>query len=86
VIFAQLMFYSLTVGAVFVLRQKHPDAERPYRAWGYPWVACGYIVAAVALMADLLVMKPGYTWPGLLIALSGIPMYRLTQLRSLPVR
>jgi APA family basic amino acid/polyamine antiporter len=86
VIFAQLMFYALTVGAVFVLRQKHPDAERPYRAWGYPWVASSYIVAAVALMADLLVMKPGYTWPGLLIALSGIPMYRLTQLRSLPVR
>jgi basic amino acid/polyamine antiporter, APA family len=86
VIFAQLMFYALTVGAVFVLRHKYPHAQRPYRAWGYPWVAAGYIVAAVALMSDLLVMKPNYTWPGLLIALSGIPLYRLTQLRPLAAR
>jgi len=80
VIFAQLMFYALTVGAVFVLRVKHPHARRPYRAWGYPWVTAAYIVAAVAMMADLLVMKPHYTWPGLLIALSGIPLYWLTRL------
>jgi APA family basic amino acid/polyamine antiporter len=75
VIFAQLMFYVLTVGAVFVLRLKRPDAPRPYRAWGYPWVPMAYIVAAAAVMLDLLVMKPHYTWPGLLIALSGIPVY-----------
>jgi len=80
VIFAQLMFYALTVGAVFVLRVKRADVRRPYRAWGYPWVAAAYIVAAVAMMSDLLVMKPHYTWPGLLIALSGIPLYWLTGL------
>jgi len=79
VIFAQLMFYALTVGAVFVLRVKRADALRPYRAWGYPWVPAAYIAAAVAMMADLLVMKPHYTWPGLLIALSGIPLYWLTR-------
>jgi basic amino acid/polyamine antiporter, APA family len=75
VIFAQLLFYVLTVAAVFVLRVRHPDAPRPYRAWGYPIVPAAYIVAAIALMADLLVMKPAYTWPGLLIALSGAPVY-----------
>jgi basic amino acid/polyamine antiporter, APA family len=75
VIFAQLLFYVLTVAAVFILRLKYPGAERPYRAWGYPWVPAIYIVAAVALMADLLVVKPHYTWPGLLIALSGVPIY-----------
>jgi APA family basic amino acid/polyamine antiporter len=80
VIFAQLMFYALTVGAVFVLRVRRADAQRPYRAWGYPWVAAAYVVAAVAMMLDLLVMKPHYTWPGLLIALSGIPLYWLTRL------
>ena len=80
VIFAQLMFYALTVGAVFVLRIKRADATRPYRAWGYPFVPAVYLVAAVAMMSDLLVMKPHYTWPGLLIALSGIPLYWLTQL------
>ncbi len=79
VIFAQLMFYVLTVGAVFVLRVKCADAPRPYRAWGYPWVPALYILVAVALMSDLLVMKPHYTWPGLLIALSGIPLYWLLQ-------
>jgi len=75
VIFAQLLFYVLTVGAVFILRVRMPDAPRPYRAWGYPWVPAGYIAAAVALMGDLLVMKPHYTWPGLLIALSAVPVY-----------
>jgi APA family basic amino acid/polyamine antiporter len=78
VIFAQLIFYVLTVGAVFVLRVKRPGARRPYRAWGYPWIPGAYIVAALALMADLLVVKPRYTWPGLIIALSGIPLYWLT--------
>jgi APA family basic amino acid/polyamine antiporter len=75
VIFAQLLFYVLTVGAVFILRVRRPDAERPYHAWGYPAVPATYIVAAIALMADLLVLKPRYTWPGLLIALSGLPVY-----------
>jgi APA family basic amino acid/polyamine antiporter len=75
VIFAQLLFYVLAVGAVFVLRAKRPDAPRPYRAWGYPYVPAAYIVAAVALMVDLLLVKPAYTWPGLLIALSGVPVY-----------
>jgi APA family basic amino acid/polyamine antiporter len=82
VIFSQLMFYALTVGAVFVLRIKRPGATRPYRAWGYPWVPAAYMMAAVAMMSDLLVMKPQYTWPGLLIALSGIPLYWLTRLRA----
>jgi len=78
VIFAQLIFYVLTVGAVFILRVKRPEARRPYRASGYPWVPAAYIVAALGMMSDLLVMKPRYTWPGLLIALSGIPLYWLT--------
>jgi len=79
VIFAQLLFYALTVGAIFVLRVKRPAATRPYRAWGYPWIPAAYIFAAVAMMVDLLVIKPRYTWPGLLIALSGIPLYCFVQ-------
>jgi len=75
VIFAQLLFYVLTVAAVFVLRKRRPEAHRPYRAWGYPWVPALYIVAALALMFDLLLVKPHYTWPGLLIALSAVPVY-----------
>jgi APA family basic amino acid/polyamine antiporter len=75
VIFAQLLFYVLTVAAVFKLRKQRPDAPRPYRAWGYPWLPGAYIVAAVVLMGDLLVVKPRFTWPGLLIVLAGIPVY-----------
>jgi len=78
VIFAQMLFYVLTVGAVFILRRRLPHAPRPYRAWGYPLVPAAYILAAGALMIDLLLMRPRYTWPGLLIALSAIPVYAWT--------
>ncbi|HSR56638.1 MAG TPA: hypothetical protein VLL57_00540, partial [Candidatus Binataceae bacterium] len=77
VIFAQLLFYVVTVAAVFVLRATRPDAPRPYRAFGYPWIPVAYIAAAVAMMVDLLIVKPAYTWPGLLIVLTGIPVYAL---------
>ncbi len=84
VIFAQLFFYVLTVGAVFLLRRTRPEIARPYRAWGYPLVPAAYIVAAVVLMIDLLVMKPRFTWPGVLIVLSGVPIYLLaTRKRSI---
>jgi APA family basic amino acid/polyamine antiporter len=81
VIFAQLMFYVLTVAAVFVLRRRIPDAPRPYRAWGYPIVPALYVLAASAMMIDLLILKPRFTWPGLLIAISGVPIYYLTTRR-----
>jgi APA family basic amino acid/polyamine antiporter len=77
VIFAQLMFYVVTVAAVFVLRMKRPDVARPYRAFGYPWIPIAYILAAGAMMVDLLIAKPAYTWPGVLIVLAGVPVYML---------
>ena len=82
VIFAQLLFYVLTVAAVFRLRLTRPDAPRPYKAWGYPLVPAAYIVAATALMLDLLIVKPRFTWPGLLIVLAGIPVFVLQERRS----
>jgi APA family basic amino acid/polyamine antiporter len=82
VIFAQLLFYVLTVGAVFWLRVKRPDAPRPYKAWGYPIVPAAYIAAATALMIDLLIVKPRFTWPGLLIVLAGIPVFVIQERRS----
>lgn len=86
VIFAQLMFYVLTVSAVFVLRRRFPGLVRPYRAWGYPVVPALYVVAASALMVDLLILKPHFTWPGLLIALSGVPIYYWTTARPRAIR
>jgi APA family basic amino acid/polyamine antiporter len=77
VIFAALLFYVLTVAGLFVLRRTRPDAERPYRAVGYPVVPALYVCLCAVLSLDLLVVKPIYTWPGLIIVLTGIPVFFL---------
>jgi APA family basic amino acid/polyamine antiporter len=75
VIFAVLIFYILTVAGIFILRRKRPDAERPYRALGYPVLPALYIMVAAAIAFDLLILKPRFTWPGVIIVLLGIPVY-----------
>jgi APA family basic amino acid/polyamine antiporter len=77
IIFAVLVFYILTIAALFVLRFKRPDAPRPYRAIGYPVLPVVYIVLASWICIVLLRYKPQYTWPGLVIVLLGIPVYLL---------
>jgi APA family basic amino acid/polyamine antiporter len=77
VIFAVLLFYVLTIAGLFILRRKRPDAERTYKAPGYPLIPGLYIVAATAICVDLLIYKPLYTWPGVGIVLVGIPVYFL---------
>lgn len=75
VIFAVLVFYILTIAGLFVLRRTQPNAERPYRAVGYPILPAIYIVMALFIDVVLLRYKPQYTWPGLIIVLLGIPVY-----------
>lgn len=75
VIFAALLFYALTVLGLFILRFRRPDAPRPYSAFGYPVLPGLYVGLCVAIMVDLLIVKPVYTWPGLLLVLAGIPVY-----------
>jgi amino acid transporter len=77
VIFAALLFYVLTVVGLFVLRRKRPDADRPYKAVGYPVLPAIYVVLCALIMVDLLVVSPAYTWPGLIIVLTGVPAYFL---------
>ena len=77
VIFAVLIFYMLTIAGVFILRRKRPDAERPYKAFGYPFLPALYILLAASISIILLIYKPQYTWPGLIIVLLGIPVYYL---------
>jgi APA family basic amino acid/polyamine antiporter len=77
VVFAVLIFYVLTIYGLFVLRRKRPDANRPYRAFGYPVIPAMYIIAALAIMAVLLLYKTQTTWPGLMIVLVGVPVYFL---------
>jgi APA family basic amino acid/polyamine antiporter len=75
IIFAVLVFYILTIAGLFVLRRTRPDAERPYKALGYPVLPAIYIVMALFIDVVLLRYKPQYTWPGLIIVLLGIPVY-----------
>lgn len=75
IIFAALLFYILTIAGVFVLRRTHPEAERPYRAFGYPVLPGVYILMACFIDVVLLRYKPQYTWPGLIVVLLGIPVY-----------
>jgi APA family basic amino acid/polyamine antiporter len=82
IVFAVLVFYILTIIGLFVLRRTHPDAERPYRAIGYPVLPAIYIVMALFIDVVLLRYKPQYTWPGLIIVLVGIPVYYLWTRRS----
>jgi basic amino acid/polyamine antiporter, APA family len=82
VIFANLLFYVLTAGALFVLRKKRADLDRPYKAFGYPLLPALYMVLAVLIMVDLLWIRPKFTWPGLIIVLTGVPVYYFWHSRS----
>ena len=75
IIFAELVFYILTIVGLFVLRYKRPEAARPYKALGYPVLPALYIAMAAWICVVLLRYKPQYTWPGLVLVLLGIPVY-----------
>ena len=82
IISAALLFYVLTIAAVFRLRKTMPDLPRPYRTFGYPIVPALYIVAAAVIMVVLLIYRPATTWPGFVIVLLGIPVFALLRGRA----
>jgi basic amino acid/polyamine antiporter, APA family len=86
IIFAVLIFYILTIAGLFVLRVKRPHAERPYRAIGYPVLPALYILLAGGVATVLLLYKPQYTFPGLVLVLLGIPVYLLWRPANLRTR
>lgn len=75
VISSALIFYILAIAAVFVLRVKQPEAERPYKAVGYPIIPALYCIGAAIILVVLFVYQTTATWPGLLIVLTGVPVY-----------
>src|SRR5437773_3781026 len=81
VISAALIFYILTIIGIFLLRRKQPDVERPYRAFGYPIVPALYVVGASVILLVLFIYQTATTWPGLIIVLSGVPVYFLWKFR-----
>jgi APA family basic amino acid/polyamine antiporter len=82
VVFAVLLFYVLTIAGLFVLRKKRPDAERPYRAFGYPLVPALYMLAASTIAIVLLFYRTKTSLPGLVIVLTGVPVYFLWRRRG----
>jgi APA family basic amino acid/polyamine antiporter len=79
VIFAVLLFFGLTILAIFILRIRKPDLPRPYKTLGYPVIPALYILATTFIMIILLIYKPKYTFPGLIIVLLGIPVFYIWQ-------
>jgi APA family basic amino acid/polyamine antiporter len=77
VISAALIFYILTIAGLFRLRKLRPDAERPYRAFGYPIVPALYILSASVILVILLLYRPTTTIPGVILVLLGVPVYFL---------
>lgn len=75
--FVVVMFYALTILGIFILRKNRPNAERPYKAFGYPLLPAIYILMAISFCVLLIIYKPAFTWPGLIIVLAGIPIYYL---------
>ncbi len=82
VISAALLFYILTVAGLFRLRFTRPDAPRPYRCWGYPWLPGLYIAGSSVVLVMLFLYRTATTWPGLIIVLSGVPVYLLLKRKS----
>ena len=73
--FVVVIFYVLTIFGIFILRKKQPHTERPYKAFGYPILPVIYIIMGISFCALLIMYKPQFTWPGLIITLIGIPLY-----------
>ncbi len=73
--FVVVIFYVMTILGIFILRNKKPDVPRPYKAFGYPILPAIYILMGIAFCVLLIIYKPQFTWPGLIITLIGIPIY-----------
>jgi APA family basic amino acid/polyamine antiporter len=86
--FAIVLFSGVAVSAVFVLRRRYPQAERPFRAWGYPWAPALFIVASAAMVANELWRNPQTSAAGIALIALGIPVYwlRRSASRELSVR
>ena len=81
--FVVVIFYVLTIFGIFILRKKRPGAERPYKAFGYPVLPAIYILMGLTFCILLIIYKPNFTWPGLIIALLGIPIYYIVAPKKL---
>jgi len=82
VVFTDWIFFGLAAGAVFVLRRKRPDADRPYRTLGYPWTPLFFITLSGWFVFNTLFEKPAQAWAGLAFLGLGVPVYLFWKRRS----
>jgi APA family basic amino acid/polyamine antiporter len=80
--FVVVLFYMLTIVGIFILRKQRPEANRPYKAFGYPVLPMIYILMGITFCTLLIIYKPKFTWPGLIITLIGIPIYYIAMQRK----
>lgn len=80
--FVVVIFYVMTIIGIFILRRKRPDVPRPYKAFGYPFLPAIYILMGISFSILLIIYKPQFTWPGLIITLTGIPLYYIAMARK----
>ncbi len=73
--FIVVIFYVLTIAGIFILRKTRPEIPRPYKAFGYPILPAIYMLMGISFCVLLIIYKPQFTWPGLIITLLGIPLY-----------
>jgi len=73
--FVVVIFYVLTIIGIYILRIKRPDAERPYKAFAYPVLPAIYVLMGICFCTLLIIYKPNFTWPGLIVVLSGVPIF-----------
>ena len=69
------LFGELGIAAVFVMRFRHPQALRPFRVWGYPWIPTAHLLGSLAIFVDLLMVKTRYSVFGLVIVSCAITVY-----------
>jgi len=77
--FVVVIFYVLTILGIYILRVQRPDMPRPYKAFGYPVLPAIYMLMGIAFCILLIIYKPQFTWPGLIIVLIGIPIYFISK-------
>jgi APA family basic amino acid/polyamine antiporter len=73
--FVVVIFYVLTIIGIYILRVKRPDLERPYKAFGYPFLPAVYVIMGICFCTLLIIYKPNFTWPGLIVVLTGVPVF-----------
>jgi APA family basic amino acid/polyamine antiporter len=75
IIFAIFFYYGLTTFGVFILRKRNPDANRPYKMWGYPVLPALFILFCIGLIVNTLITQPREALFGLFLMLTGVPFW-----------